>query len=228
MPNTKTALKSHSKQDHVGVLFSGGLDSAALIAALLDRKKSVWPIYVRAGLPWETTELKWAKIYLKNIRNLRLKKLAIIRISLDNAYWNNWSLKGKTPGKKSRDSAVFLPARNLLLITKAALQLTSQGINSIGLATLKENPFPDGKSSYFKQLQKILSASFKRPIRILYPFRNKKKKDVLLLARQYPIYLSLSCINPNGNKHCGSCNKCAERKKAFRAAGITDKTAYLN
>jgi 7-cyano-7-deazaguanine synthase len=41
-----------------------------------------------------------------------------------------------------------------------------------------------------------------------------------------PLHLTFSCINPIEDRHCGNCNKCAERKNGFAAAGIPDLTAY--
>ena len=40
------------------VLFSGGLDSAVLLAQELTRADAVWPIHVRSGLAWEAAEAR--------------------------------------------------------------------------------------------------------------------------------------------------------------------------
>jgi 7-cyano-7-deazaguanine synthase len=41
-----------------------------------------------------------------------------------------------------------------------------------------------------------------------------------------PLELTFSCIRPAGERHCGSCNKCAERRQAFASAGLKDPTDY--
>lgn len=208
----------------IGVLLSGGLDSAALVAHYLRKNYTVWPIYVVAGLRWEKSEIYWTKRFLRAVKSPRLKPLSQTRLPLENAYAENWSQKGKVPGAKSRNQAVFLPARNLLLIIRAILK--QPNLSDFALATLKGNPFPDGRRSYFKQLGKILSESFLRPIRIHGPFRNLNKRSVIKRYGKWPIHLSFSCINPKGMHHCGRCNKCAERKKAFKKARVKDKTIY--
>ena len=38
------------------VLFSGGLDSAVLLALERRDRQPVWPMHVRAGLAWENAE----------------------------------------------------------------------------------------------------------------------------------------------------------------------------
>ncbi|MGH8558655.1 MAG: 7-cyano-7-deazaguanine synthase [Methylococcales bacterium] len=37
---------------------------------------------------------------------------------------------------------------------------------------------------------------------------------------------TFSCIATVAEQHCGRCNKCAERKRAFQQAGISGQTDY--
>jgi len=37
---------------------------------------------------------------------------------------------------------------------------------------------------------------------------------------------TFSCIDPQDGRHCGHCNKCAERRLAFAALEIDDVTEY--
>ena len=52
------------------------------------------------------------------------------------------------------------------------------------------------------------------------------KAEVMLLGKDLPLEWSFSCIQPIDHLHCGKCNKCAERKKAFADAGMSDPTVY--
>ena len=45
-------------------------------------------------------------------------------------------------------------------------------------------------------------------------------------GKKLPLEFTFSCLNPKGYEHCGECNKCVERKKAFFAACVFDKTKY--
>ena len=49
------------------------------------------------------------------------------------------------------------------------------------------------------------------------------KSDMLIGV---PLALTLSCMNPQGDRHCGRCSKCRERQDAFRVAGLPDPTEY--
>jgi 7-cyano-7-deazaguanine synthase len=46
------------------------------------------------------------------------------------------------------------------------------------------------------------------------------------LGRDMPLELTFSCIDPVDGLHCGRCNKCAERQKAFRSIDLEDPTRY--
>jgi 7-cyano-7-deazaguanine synthase len=40
--------------------------------------------------------------------------------------------------------------------------------------------------------------------------------------------LTFSCIDPQEGEHCGRCNKCAERRRAFATSGLVDRTTYAD
>ena len=52
------------------------------------------------------------------------------------------------------------------------------------------------------------------------------KRQVMELGRQFPLQVTFSCIASGDGRHCGRCNKCAERREAFHRSGIPDATVY--
>ncbi|MBI4343187.1 MAG: 7-cyano-7-deazaguanine synthase, partial [Candidatus Omnitrophica bacterium] len=64
------------------------------------------------------------------------------------------------------------------------------------------------------------------PLRILTPLRRLTKVEVIQRSREAPLALTFSCLRPRGRRHCGRCNKCAERQRAFRQARVADPTRY--
>ncbi len=96
------------------------------------------------------------------------------------------------------------------------------------LPPLASNPFPDATDEFFAEYQAVLNRATEGHVRILRPFSKMTKRQVMELGRGYPLALTFSCIAPQRGLHCGACNKCAERRQAFRESGLTDPTQYAD
>lgn len=212
----------------VGILVSGGLDSCILLARLLELGRRVKPFYIRSGLCWETAEQPALKHYLDAVATRQLEPLTVLDLPLADVYGDHWSITGhNTPGAGTPDEAVFLPGRNVLLTLKAALWCQMHDIDELALATLRSNPFADATATFFDQLGEVMSRMWPRPIRLSRPFSKLDKQQVMNIGRHYPLELTFSCIAPRDAMHCGECNKCAERRAAFRLVDGKDPTIYL-
>ena len=209
------------------VLVSGGVESACLLADTLTRYDTVVPIYVQNHLRWEDVEIFWLKKFLRTIKSPKLQALKILELTMRDVYENHWSITGiHTPGAVSRDESVYLPGRNIIFLSKAAVFAAQNDISFIEIGVLKGNPFSDSSKIFFKKISEVLSLGLRKEIEVLAPFQKLKKEDVILSGKKLPLEMTFSCINPKGYEHCGDCNKCLERKKAFFAAGMTDRTKY--
>ncbi len=216
-----------SPASSVCALVSGGLDSAVLVQRLLARGIPVLPLYVSGGLRWEATELYWLRRLLHAYRAPRLAPLRVIPLPLRPLYGPHWSLAGRrVPSSRTPDRAVYLPGRNALLVTLAAVASRRVGIRSVAIGTLAGNPFGDATPRFFRSLAGCLSEALGAPIRVLAPLRRMTKAQLIRHAAGAPLALTFSCLQPRGLAHCGRCNKCAERRRAFRLAGMTDPTRY--
>ena len=220
-------MSRHANQEPTGVLVSGGLDSCVLVAHLLAQQQPVQPIYVRSEVAWQPTEERALRQFLGAIAAPHLKPLVTFDLPLIDLYGDHWSLTGQdVPGELTPDEAVYLPGRNALLLIKPALWCQLQGIERLALAPLAHNPFADATEPFFVLLEQVLLRSGRRPVRIETPFAQFSKAEVLRLGRGFPLGMTFSCLAPLGEQHCGLCNKCAERKRAFRLAGLEDPTSY--
>ena len=63
-------------------------------------------------------------------------------------------------------------------------------------------------------------------LEVVTPFGALVKADVLDLGRGLALEHTFSCIDPQDGRHCGRCNKCAERRQAFAALSVEDPTDY--
>jgi 7-cyano-7-deazaguanine synthase len=131
------------------------------------------------------------------------------------------SNKAGVPDRDSEDREVYLPGRNLLLLTKAAVFCAEQGISVIAMGSLKQNPFPDATPAFFRSLEKAISLALDFPVKIMTPFLQSSKLDVIHLGQRLgvPFESCFSCLAPKSNlQACGNCNKCAEKERALGLA----------
>jgi 7-cyano-7-deazaguanine synthase len=211
----------------LAVLVSGGADSAVLLAESLADHERVFPLYVRCGLFWEEVELSHLRRFLAAGRRPSLRPLHVLEMPVRDLYDAHWSLTGEgVPGGETPDDAVFLPGRNVLLLSKAILWCHLRGVPAVALAPLEANPFPDATPAFFAEYAEVVNRAVGGAVRVLQPYRGLHKTDVLRRGRHFPLELTFSCIRPISGRHCGKCNKCAERRRAFAEAGIPDRTEY--
>jgi 7-cyano-7-deazaguanine synthase len=63
-------------------------------------------------------------------------------------------------------------------------------------------------------------------VELVRPLSALDKRQAMQLGRGAPLELTFSCLAPRDGMHCGACNKCGERHRAFHDAGMTDLTNY--
>jgi 7-cyano-7-deazaguanine synthase len=219
-------MPDRSQPGDVAVLV-GGADSAVLAIELIGSFDRVYPLYVRFGLRWERNELAGLEAFLKAVARPGLEPLRVLDEPMADVYGEHWSTGcGDVPDAEAPDDAVYLPGRNLLLIAKAAAWCSVRGIGSIALGSLASNPFPDSTPEFDGELEALLCRAFGSRISLLRPYAELTKADVLRRGSALPLWLTFSCLQPRDGRHCGRCNKCAERRRGFRMADRGDRTLY--
>jgi len=209
------------------VLVSGGVDSIVLLREALRRHRMVQPLYVRAGMVWETVERRALDRLLRLMRHPRLKPLRTIDVPMGDVLGRHWSSTGRGgPGYDDGDASVFIPGRNIALFSKAATFCALERIPVLVSGILSANPFPDGSPRFLRAMARALAQGLGAPFRIATPFRNLTKDRVVRMGRDLPLHLTFSCISPRRGLHCGACCKCKERIDAFVSAGVEDRTRY--
>jgi 7-cyano-7-deazaguanine synthase len=213
------------------VLFSGGLDSAVLLAAEAARGE-VQPIYVSVGLAWEAAERTIVTDLLTRPPFLgRTRPLTSLSVDVRDVYAaTHWAVEGRPPAYHTPDEDVYLPGRNIILLGKAGVYCAAAGIDRLVLGTLAHNPFPDATPRFRSSMADTLSLGLGHRIDIDAPFAHLSKADVVRqgVALGVLLELTLSCMSPVGTRHCGTCSKCRERHDSFVESGVPDSTGYAD
>ena len=226
------------------VLFSGGLDSAVLLASVAAEARRrgtreqgrdpasnqrIVPIYVSVGLAWERDERAIADRLLSSEPFTDVQPLATLGFDMRDVYPpTHWAVRGEAPGFDTPDEDVYLEGRNVVLLSKAAVFMARAKLSRVSLGPLSGNPFPDATPEFFGTMGRALSLGLGTPLEIAAPLLGMHKADVITLGRSLgvPLELTRSCMQPTRGLHCGRCSKCRERRDAFREAGVADATEY--
>jgi 7-cyano-7-deazaguanine synthase len=212
------------------VLTSGGVDSAILAADQARQDRVVHPVYIRFGLAWEEIEEQHLRRFLGNLPDrLWVQPLTVLEFPVADVYGAHWSVSGAdVPDETTSDDAVYLPGRNLLLLAKTSVWCALHGVGSIALGTLQANPFADSSEDFLSGFAASAGLALGSHLEVVAPFRGLTKAEVVECGKDLPLELTFSCMAPIGQAHCGHCNKCAERRKGFAAAGVDDRTSYFS
>ena len=213
--------------EKISVLASGGLDSSVLIAKLAANAE-VYPIYVRCGFAWEEIEIQFLKSFVDALRNPNVMPTNVLSAQAAALYGDHWSVNGsRVPAADEPDENTYLPGRNILLVSLAAIWGSTHSVSRIAIGSLGGNPFPDATPEFFDKFTRSLSIGLGHGVSIEAPLRGFHKEDLIRQFKDLPLELTLTCMAPKGGRHCGQCNKCYERQQAFHKAGVVDRTVYV-
>lgn len=135
--------------------------------------------------------------------------------------------------EKSSESAssVWVPARNMVFTSIAVSYAESIGAEKIivGWDAEEAATFPDNSKEFLETFNELIDVGSPEKIIIEAPAIDLNKEEIVELGIKVgaPIELSYSCYKGD-NKHCGVCESCMRRKRAFRNSGVEDKSEYEN
>ena len=224
----------------VVLLLGGGVESTALANELSAEGRIVTPVHVHCGLIWDECELSYTRRFCNSRASSRLLRLVEVSLPLTHFLSTHWSVTGQRIPRSGAPSAELeIPLRNLTLLAfalHAARQIANGNFDShhgttlppieIALGTTADNHYRDGSREYFDRCEAVLSLEAGRPVRILTPYIEYSKVDVIRRSDRETLALSFSCVNPQQGRHCGQCIKCGRRRQAFAESLVADPTVY--
>ncbi|WP_296789027.1 7-cyano-7-deazaguanine synthase QueC [uncultured Methanobrevibacter sp.] len=135
--------------------------------------------------------------------------------------------------EKSSESAssVWVPARNTVFTSIALSYAESIGaeIIIVGWNGEEGSTFPDNSKEYMEKFNELIDVGSPDKIKIEAPAIDLNKEEIIELGVKVgaPMELSYSCYK-GGDKHCGVCESCMRRRRAFENLNVKDLTEYEN
>ena len=210
------------------LIYSGGLDSTTL---LYEYKDSIaLAVTFDYGSKHNAREIACA---IENCKRLGIKHL-VIPLGFIGQYFKSDLLLsgGEIPeGNYAEENmkSTVVPFRNGIMLAIAAGMAESRGLKNVMMANHGGDHaiYPDCRPEFVDAMSAAISAGTYEGLKILAPYTNITKTDIAVRGKQLGIdYAKTWSCYKGGEKHCGKCGTCVERREALAAAGITDTTEY--
>ncbi len=212
------------------LIYSGGLDSTVLLYKLAAEGAISEAVSVNYGQK-HSIELEMAAA---NCKKLGIKHTVADLSNLAPIFGNSALTNPDVEvpdGSYAVDNiaVTVVPNRNMLFLSIAAARAMASGCDSVAYAAHSGDHalYPDCTCEFADAMAKAIELADTRKIKLLRPFINVSKADIVRLGAELGVDFSLTWSCYKGGKfHCGKCSTCTERREAFKLAGVTDPTIY--
>lgn len=208
------------------LVYSGGLDSTTL---LYEYKDSIaLAVSFDYGSKHNKRELEYAAL---NCKRLGIRHL-VIPLEFMGKYFKSDLLigGGDIPEGSYADEnmkSTVVPFRNGIMLSIAAGLAESYDLDAIMLANHSGDHaiYPDCRPEFIEGMAAAVKAGTYNGVKVISPYCNLTKREIALRGREIGVDFSLtySCYK-GGEKHCGKCGTCTERREALEGF---DPTEYL-
>ena len=210
------------------IIVSGGMDSITLLHY---RKEQIsLAVTFDYGSNHNRRETEYAAYHCKSLDIEHI----VIPLSFIHDYFKSSLLQGADAIPEGHYTAenmksTVVPFRNGIMLAVACGIAESRGLDRVLIANHNGDHaiYPDCRENFIAAMGKAMEAGTYEHISIDAPFTDISKTDIALIGKRLGIDYSktYSCYK-GGEKHCGKCGTCVERREALRNAGIEDTTEY--
>ena len=210
------------------IILSGGMDSVTL---LYDKQEEIaLAVTFDYGSNHNKREEEFAKYHCE--------KLGIEHITIPltfiHDYFKSSLLEGASaiPNGHYEDETMkstVVPFRNGIMLSVACGLAESRELEKVLIANHFGDHaiYPDCRKGFIDAMSEAMRNGTYKGITIDAPYTTITKTDIAKIGKSLGIDYSktYSCYK-GGEKHCGKCGTCVERKEALRDACIEDPTEY--
>ena len=210
------------------IIVSGGMDSVTLLYDYKDR--IALGISFDYGSNHNAKEIPFAKLHCER---LGIKHITI-PLDFMHQYFKSSLLEGADaiPEGHYQDEnmkSTVVPFRNGIMLAIAAGMAESYGLSHVMIANHGGDHaiYPDCRPEFISAMSNATEAGSYNGVTVLAPYTNITKGDIARRGKELGIdYNETWSCYKGGEKHCGKCGTCVERKEALHYAGIEDTTEY--
>lgn len=210
------------------IIVSGGMDSVTLLYDFKDR--IALGISFDYGSNHNAKEIPFAKLHCER---LGIKHITI-PLDFMHQYFKSSLLEGADaiPEGHYQDEnmkSTVVPFRNGIMLAIAAGMAESYGLSHVMIANHGGDHaiYPDCRPEFISAMSNATEAGSYNGVTVLAPYTNITKGDIARRGKELGIdYNETWSCYKGGEKHCGKCGTCVERKEALHYAGIEDTTEY--
>jgi 7-cyano-7-deazaguanine synthase len=212
------------------IVVSGGMDSVTLMHEYKER--IALAVTFDYGSNHNKREIECAR---KQCEMLGIEHL-VIPLEFMGKYFESSLLSGAdaSPEGYYEDEnmrSTVVPFRNGIMLAVACGLAESRHLKYVMIANHGGDHaiYPDCRSGFVDAMGKAMQEGTYDHVEIFAPYTNIRKEDIAAHGAKLGVDYSLtySCYK-GGEKHCGLCGTCEERKEAFKLAGVEDPTVYEN
>jgi 7-cyano-7-deazaguanine synthase len=208
------------------VVLSGGPDSATVAYWAKKQGYEIYPITFKYG----QIAVKETESAQKIAESLGVNTKIIDLSALKDIFSGVTSLcNHDIPLTAEFSQPIIVPFRNAIFLSAAVAYAVTVGAKKIyyGAQGSDEPFYPDCRREFYLAFEKAARLGTCEDINIQAPFSDMRKLDVIKIGAELgvPLELTWSCYL-DGAKHCGKCESCVNRKKAFKEASVPDPTKY--
>lgn len=210
------------------IIVSGGMDSITLLNEYKD--EIAMAVTFDYGSNHAKKEIPMAKLHCER---LGIKHI-IIPLAFVHDYFKSSLLEGADaiPEGHYADEnmkSTVVPFRNGIMLSIACGIAESNGLKKVMIANHAGDHaiYPDCRTEFITAMSVAMNLGTYEGISIVAPYSDITKTDIARHGKEIGLnYAETWSCYKGGEKHCGKCGTCVERKEALHDAGIDDPTEY--